>query len=178
MLHTVSEETPAIRKSRKKGVLKYDRNPFWDSTSIKTRGKRVTVEEGTYLNGEGEARDLAGIHVTQRLDRGEFVKVYTNELKHLLGLRPTALKVLVYMLHEVQNTPNSDSLYLAWQMAEKYFAEQEIRIGRTAYQAALLQLIQREVIAESTLPYYYWLNPRFYWNGDRYSFWRTYILES
>ena len=177
-MHTITENNPAIRKSRKKGVLKYDHNPFWDSTKIPVGGKRVTVENGTYLDESGEAKDVAGIHVTKRLDRGEFVKVYTTELKHILGLRPTALKVLIYMLHEVQQTPNSDSLFLAWASAARYFDEQNIRIGRTAFHAAMLQLIQRDVIAESTVPYHYWLNPRFYWNGDRYTFWRTYILES
>lgn len=174
----MSENAEITKFSRKAGVLKYDRNPFWSTTKIRTRGRRVTVERGTYISEDGETQDFAGIHTVHRTDLEKFVKVYTGHLKAVLGLKPSSLKVLVYLLHVVQESPNTDCIFLAWAKAQRYFKEQEIKIGRTSYQAALLQLINSQIIAESTVPYHFWLNPQFYWNGDRYTFWQTHIMES
>ena len=173
-MHSIAETEG---KSRKKGVPQYAQNPFWKSTEMNIRGKRVTVASGAYLTDDGDRAEAAGIHVIERVERAQFVKLYTREMKAIFELKPTALKVVQYLLAEIQKTPNMDGVYLHWIGAKQYFSEQSLKVGRTAFQNALRELLEKRLIAESNQPPLFWINPRFFWNGDRYRFVRDYIVE-
>lgn len=175
---TQSELPEGVSRSRKAGILKYHHNPFWSSTEIKTRGKRVTVQSGTYQSDDGDSQDYAGIHVVQRTDKAKFVKIYQGHLKALFGFKPTTLKVLLFVLDQVQQTPNSDSVYIAWEHAERWFKEQQMSVGESTFRKGIRELLEGQIIAESDAPLIYWTNPNYYWNGDRYTFWQTHIMES
>ena len=164
-------------KSRR-GVQQYAENPFWESTQIETRGKRVTVESGAYVTQDGERIDAGGIHTVQKIDRGQFVKLYTGELRSIFDLKPAALKVLQYLIAEIQATPNADAVFLGWFNAERYLTEQDVSLSRRSFLRAMSELIEKRFIAESDRPGLFWINPNFFWNGDRYRFVRDYILES
>ena len=174
-MHTVVETQP---KSRKKGVIQHATNPFWDETRLDIGGKRITVASGAYITGNGEEVDAAGVHVIKKVDREQFVKIYTREMKVIFELKPTALKVVQYLLSEIQKTPNADGVYLHWLQAKDYFSEQNLKVGRSAFQMAMRELLQKSFIAESRTPPLFWINPKFFWNGDRYRFVRDYVVTS
>ena len=178
MLNQESELPEGVSRSRKAGILKYQRNPFWSGTKIKTRGKRVTVQSGTYESDDGETQDYAGIHVVQRTDKAKFVKIYQGHLKALFGFKPSTLKVLLFVLDQVQQTPNNDSVYISWEDGERWFKDQQIKMSRETFTRGLRELLLGQIMAESNRPNIYWTNPNYYWNGDRYTFWQTHIMES
>ena len=163
--------------SRRPGIPVYDENPCWNSTKIEVRGKRITVASGAYMSDEGEV-EAGGVHVVQKIDRAQFVKLYTREMKAIFELKPSALKVVQYLIAEIQKTPNADAVYLHWMNAKKYLSGEDIKISTASFHRAMRELLEKEFIYQSPVPNMFWINAKFFWNGDRYRFVRDYILES
>jgi len=167
-----------VPKSRRPNVVRHPENPFLESMEIHIGSKRLTVGAGRHTDLEtGESVDHSGVHIVKKIDREQFVKLYTREMKAIFELKPTALKVIQYLLAEIQRHPNADGIYLHWLSAEPYFNEKDLKVSRASFMRAISELIEKKFLAESTRPNIFWLNPRFYWNGDRYSFLREYHIK-
>lgn len=156
--------------SRKKGMVAYKENPFWEDTDIKVGSKLIRVSGGKHINSDGESIEHSGIHVVKKVDENEFLKIYTKNIKSIFDLKPTTQRVLQYLMVELQKTPNADGVYLAWVGAEAYFSEANINVSRSSFQRALREMIEKGFIAESTKPYLFWFNPNLFFNGNRMTF--------
>ena len=163
--------------SRKRGIQTYSENPFWRPYEVKVGEKMIRVGGGRHISEDGEEVAHSGIHIIKNIDKDEFIKLYTRNVRAIFELKPVTQKVLQYLLVAIQKTPNADGIYLAWLDAEKYFGEEHIKVSRTSFQRSLRELIQKEFIAESTSPNLYWFNPHLFFNGDRMTFIREYRLR-
>jgi hypothetical protein len=180
MTQEISKQTNKMRQGKemkkepipgkRKNVLAYPENPFWKKTEIKIGSKMVKVSGGKHINVEGESISHSGIHVVREIDEDEFVKIYTKNIKAIFDLKPTAQRVLQYLISELQKTPNADAVYLAWVGAEEYFSENHIKSSRASFHRALSELIQKGFLAESTKPNMFWFNPNLFFNGNRLTF--------
>lgn len=157
--------------SRKKGMMAYSENPFWDAHKIKVGSKLIKVAAGHHLNKEtGESIAHSGIHIVREVDETEFLKIYTRNIKAIFDLKPTSQRVLQYLMNELQKTPNADAIYLAWVGAEEYFSEVNLNISRSSFQRSLKEMMEKGFLAESTKPNLFWFNPNLFFNGDRMTF--------
>jgi len=166
------------RPSRKKGVVQHAKNPFWGSTEVKVGTKMIKVSGGTHISEDGQPVTHSGVHVVKKVDETEFVKIYTQNMKMIFDLKPSAQKILQYLLSELQSTVNADSIYLGWFSAERYFSEQDMDISRASFQRSLKDLLEKGFIAESHDPNMFWINPNLFFNGNRMSFIQEYRKES
>ena len=167
--------------SRKKGVTAYPENPFWQKTEIKIGTKMIRVAGGMHISDEGESVTHSSVHIIKEVDENEFLKVYTKNIRAIFDLKPTAQRVLQYLMAELQKTPNADAIYLAWVGAEEYFSEHNLGVSRASFQRALKELLEKGFIAESTKPNMFWFNPNLFFNGDRMTFvheYRRKLLEN
>jgi len=155
---------------KRKNVLAYPENPFWGKTEVKIGSKIVKISGGKHISVEGESISHSGIHIVRDIDENEFVKIYTKNIKAIFDLKPTAQRVLQYLIIELQKTPNADAVYLAWVGAEEYFSENHIQSSRASFHRALNELIQKGFLAESTKPNMFWFNPSLFFNGNRLTF--------
>ena len=81
--------------SRKKGLLAYSENPFWDEQQVKIGSKLIKVSSGHHLSKEtGESIFHSGLHVIKEIDESEFLKIYTKNVKVIFDLKPTTHGVL------------------------------------------------------------------------------------
>lgn len=162
------------RKSRKVGVVAYSENPFVDTATITTRRKRTVVVKGgkAIVDGEtGETEDLAEVVMVREVDDQQFVKVFTQNLKAFFDLSPVAMKLLQVVLHQVQQTPNSDKILLNLAMVEDYFIRTEqTAMSKTSFHRAVKEMIDKRFIAESLMSGLYYINPHLFFNGDRVRF--------
>lgn len=156
--------------SRKKGVVAYAENPFWQATTVKVGAKKITVGGGTHVAETGEAVSHSGIHVVKETDSEEFLKIYTKNVRAIFDLKPTTQRVLQYLMTELQKVPNSDAIYLAWIGAKEYFSHENLKVSRPSFQRAMKDLLEKGFIAESIKPNMFWLNPNLMFNGDRMTF--------
>lgn len=169
---TTGNPTKGIKTSftRKKGILAYAENPFWQKTTVKVGTKRITVAGGTHISTDGESVCHSGVHVVREVDESEFLKLYTKNINSIFNLKPTTQRVLQYLMTELQKTPNADAIYLFWLGAEEYFSEVNVNVSRTSFHRALRELMANGFIAESTKPSMFWFNPHLFFNGNRMSF--------
>ena len=156
--------------SRKAGIVAYTENPFWKSTEVKIGSKMIRVAGGQHINESGESVGHSGVHVIREVDESEFIKVYTGNVKQIFDLKPSAQRVLQYLVTELQQTPNADAIYLAWFGADEYFSEHNIKLSRASFQRAMKELLEKGFIAESAKPNMFWFNPNLFFNGNRMAF--------
>ena len=164
--------------SRKKGVLTYAENPFWEPTEVKVGTKFVRVAGGMHVSDEGESVQHSGIHIVEHVDKDEFVKLYTKNVKAIFDLKPTSQKVLQYLMSELQKTPNADAIYLAWVGADEYFSAENLSVSRPSFQRSMKELLEKGFIAESFKPNMFWFNPHLFFNGDRMTFIKEFRRKS
>jgi Firmicute plasmid replication protein (RepL) len=166
----MGKETKIKRISK---VDKYEKNPFLggDVLTIK-RGKssmiigstnKLLVDEKT-----GEVEGLAILHKYTEVDKDEFVKVYIKEMKNLLDLTSTGTKSFYFLLECLRI--NEATVYInITKMAEycKWKNTSQCYLG-------LGELIANKVIAPSTEPNLWFINPNFIFNGNRIVFMKEY----
>jgi hypothetical protein len=174
MTETKSKPTKPTR--RKDGVA-YPENPFWQPTEVKVGNKFISVAGGMHISNDGDQVSHSGIHIVEEKDKEEFIKVYTRNIKNIFDLKPTAQRVLQYLIIELQKTPDADAIYLSWVGAEEYFNETHVKMSRSSFYTAIKALIKNGFLAESTRPNLFWFNPHLFFNGNRMTFIREYRLK-
>lgn len=173
-----ASESPSVPasgvKSRKRGVTAYSANPFLDASTITTRRKRTVMVKGgkAIVDKEtGQAEDMAEVVMVREVDDQQFVKIFTQNLKVFFDLTPGAMKLLQVVLHQVQQTPNSDRIMLNLAVVEEYFTQShQEAISRASFHRAVHELLDKKFIAESVLIGLYFINPHLFFNGDRVRF--------
>lgn len=159
--------------SRKRGVTAYAENPFVKDLTVTTRKKRVTVKANRAIidTETGEYEDTAEICQVHQVDDGQFIKLFTGQLKQIFDLTPSTYKMLQVVLHQVQQTINGDLILLDLAVAEKYFtATDQPAMAKTTFHRAVKELIEKQFIAESIHTGMYYINPALFFNGDRVRF--------
>lgn len=161
------------KKSRKAGVVAYAENPFVTSSTVTTRRKRVTVKGGKAIVDleTGQTEEVAEIALVREVDDGQFIKLFTQNLRIFFDLTPVAMKVLQVILAQVQQRVGTDQVMLNVAVAEHYFTSTgQEALSRSSFFRAVHELIDKRFIAESMLSGLYFINPNLFFNGDRVRF--------
>jgi len=176
-----NEEEEVVRPvtwSRKRGVPAYEKNPFWQPTEVKVGKRHIRVAGGRHISDEGETVEHSGIHIVQEVDREQFVKLYTKNMRAIFDLPPRALKLLNAVLDTIQQNPNMDAIYLPWFEVQEYNERHNIRLSQTSFHRAMRDLLERGFLAEALAPNKYWINPHLFFNGDRMTFIKEYRIKN
>ncbi|WJM83567.1 hypothetical protein [Pectobacterium brasiliense] len=150
-------------------------NPFCFETELKieTRKKNLTVSRGTELIERKDTSKsyFANIVHTQEVDKEEFIKLYTSQIKAYFDLTKTAYKVFFIFLRIYQDAIGKDHFYLsckkAMSLAEKidHFA-----LSESIFYRGVKELIEKRIIAKTNEKNWYFINPAIVFNGDRARF--------
>jgi predicted transcriptional regulator len=158
-------------KSRKTGVSAYAKNPFWKPYEIDVGAKKITISGGTLVDtGSGEAMNYAGIHKVEYVDEDRFIKLFTQNLRVFFDLSPASQKVLQCVLSTLQESPNSEGIFLPWFTVEDYSKAHNLSVSRATFHRALKEMLSKGFLAESENQNYYWINPHLFFNGNRMMF--------
>ena len=159
----------------------YDENPFMENAlqeisrhSIKkkvfVRGNRSVLNQ--VINDNGEIVAHSAFLRTIEVDESQFVKVYLSRFAAFYDLNKAAMKVFGY-IHTKCVIPNKDILYIDFGEAKDFTGYSANNIIR----AGLSCLVEQGIIARSTNPYKYYMNPLVVFNGDRITFADSYIKK-
>lgn len=149
-----------ITRRSKKGLPTYAENPSiiqmktGQKPKVITNGNKAWVAEDT-----GECFDRAGLYEIVEVDNAPFVKLYVQSVRSFAGLSKTAAKLLEVVVHELKQ--DEDKIFLHPQIAEKY------DITERVFFKGVKELCVREILFESTIPGWYFINIQFIFNGDR-----------
>lgn len=169
--------TDLDKKEEKTTVSRYKANPFWEPTEVKVGTKFITVAGGMHVSEEGESVQHSGIHIVTEIDKEEFVKLYTKNMKVFFDLKPTTQKVLQVVLDAVQQSPNADCIYMHWLSVDEYLKTHDLGMSKASFHNAMNELLDKKFIAKSVEPHKFWINPHLFFNGDRMTFVREYRLR-
>ena len=168
------------RKSRRPGIEVYRENPFWQPMQVQVGKKRITVAGGVHISDDdnaGEAVRHSGIHIIEDVDRDQFVKLYTKNMKIFFDLRPTTQKVLMAVLAAIQKFKDADFIFLTWFDVEDYSEKHALKISEPSFHRAMRELLEKGFLAESEVPGRFWINPHLFFNGDRMTFVREWRIK-
>ncbi|HHY6381622.1 TPA: hypothetical protein ACV44O_000333 [Salmonella enterica] len=150
-------------------------NPFCFEKELKieTRKKNLTVSRGTELfekKNTGKSY-FANIVHTQEVDKEEFIKLYTSQIKAYFDLTKTAYKVFFIFLRIYQDAIGKDHFYLsckkAMSLAEKI---DHFVLSESIFYRGIKELIEKRIIAKTNEKNWYFINPAIVFNGDRARF--------
>ncbi|WP_431225745.1 hypothetical protein ACQ86O_15645 [Serratia sp. L9] len=150
-------------------------NPFCFETELKieTRKKNLTVSRGTELIERKDTSKsyFANIVHTQEVDKEEFIKLYTSQIKAYFDLTKTAYKVFFIFLRIYQDAIGKDHFYLsckkAMSLAEKL---DHFVLSESIFYRGIKELIEKRIIAKTNEKNWYFINPAIVFNGDRARF--------
>lgn len=151
--------------------LKYANNPFLSDVVATLGDKRVAVSMKANLaeidNETGEYTRIPG-QITKMIsaDREGFVKLYTAQIDAFFELQKPARAVVKYLIAVHQKEANRHLVFLHPSQAEA----DGYPISRATWFRGISELIDRKIIAPSTLVNGYFLNPAIFFNGDRTRF--------
>ena len=175
----MSERSSAMRPEEpksKRGLIKYDHNPFIASAVANTKQgvKRISNKTGSQMmivsEGTGEIVAPAGFWQAQEVDKTQFVKLYVNGVKAFRDLTSAGTKVFEVLYLTVQESIGKDSLYLSFIEVD----QNVMPMSKATYMKGMKELIIKGFIAESMVQNKYYLNPDYMWNGDRLAFVKEY----
>lgn len=157
----------------------HDDNPFVEnaireikehkaSRKVFIKGDRSLINQ--VVNDNGEIIAHSAFLKTKIVDDEQFVKVYLSKFKSFYDLKKNAIKVFGYIINKCI-IPDRDTFYFDYDEAREYTgytANNHIRTG-------LSSLIEQGIIARSTNPYKFFINPLVIFNGDRITFAESYV---
>ena len=150
-------------------------NPFWMGFQIETRKKRTRLEteDPKMIVGltSGIKEGMAEISQVYEVDSESFVKVFTRFMHVFFDTSKNAQKLFEVILWKVGTDKEKDCFYLHSKEANTYHKKiRKTGYSQASFYRAVDELIGKGIIARSTLPHMFWINPAIFWNGDRIRF--------
>ena len=158
-----------MRQSRR-GLKVHEENPFLAEAFAEVRvGRtRTTVGRGKHVTDDGEEVSHSEIVKVRKVDKDQFVKVYARSLKEVFSLTPSAMRIIGYLMFEMQKVKGAVGVHLNWFSADKFFSGTDVKMSRASFNKGMRELLDKDFIAESESPSLYWFNPAVFFNGDRF----------
>jgi len=171
----------------KKGIVRYDHNPFIEDMVVPVKGQRVKLSRLGKENNvdviNPSTGEHFGTHVTayRKVDSAQFVKIFTQNIGMTFGLGPAGIKALTVVMWIMQSKALQkdlvplDKLVLDDFLAEQSSRKPPIKLSQPTFWRGLAQLEESKIIAKHRRQGWYYINPNFAFNGDRVAF--TTVLE-
>lgn len=158
-------------------VTRYDENPFLKDLIIKTKSKSIKLsrlgkDDNVLINQS--TGEVQGTHVTtyKQVDNDEFVKLFTQNIGMIFGLKSCGIKAFNVLIHTLSKTAiNKDLVVLDKYALERFIKEMpNHKISKSTFDRGLRDLEDAKIIARHTREGWYFINPNFVFNGDRVAF--------
>ncbi len=138
-------------------------NPFAMELIVPIRSFKSKAE---YLSAQ-EVKEgiVTKIHKLEEeciLEKEEFTKVYNKSAfrLHIFERSEKARSLYLWLIYEIDSSKD----YL-WINKERYMKEADVSLN--TFKAALEELSLNQIITPTIYPEYFWINPTFFFNGNR-----------
>ena len=164
----------------RRGLTKYETNPFLDAAALNTNGgtKRRTLKskDGSQMmvtNQSGEIVAPAGFWSTQEVDKTQFIKLYINGVKAFSGLSGAGAQVFGFVYAELQKAVGKDMIYLNYSDIDQSISP----ISRATFMRGIKEILLKKFLAETLVSGRYFVNPDYIFNGDRLAIVKEYRVK-
>ena len=179
------DKDPSKEKSSKPqfktGLIKYDKNPSIEELNLTVKKKKVfaksnrtliitDIKTGEQLPAQSGATFIEEIDV----DNEMFVKLYAIGVKQIAKLSTAGYKLFELVYHLMLGNTDTDRIMIEYhdlKASGRYTQSQKTFI------AGVNNLLENEIIYQTTSPYMYFINMKLLFNGDRINVVRSYRLK-
>lgn len=162
-------------------VQTYLTNPSVQALQFEHRNKRVFIKDNQALiitdarTGEQTAGTSSATFVKPELiDAEKFIKLYTMGIDELMNLSASGLKVFKIVYTMMRESPNTDLFTLDFEYLK---ALKVWKWSKTTFHNGLNELLSRNVLYKAVAPAQYFINVKFFFNGDRINIVKSYQLK-
>lgn len=149
----------------------YTTNPFLTGFRVSLRHSRHALKtpnrQGIIDLTTGQITETAEVVKNVPRDAEPFIKLFSEKLSFLFLLSQPAIRVLGALFMEMSRNTRRDSVMLTERTAAAYAASAGVSLPRASYYKGKRELIEHGLIATSSEPNVVWINPAFFFNGDR-----------
>ena len=162
-------------REERRGVTIYRESPFMPAVAVKSRkvinkrGDMMLVKAGT---GEIESQ-VAGFWELEEVDSTQFVKLFSAGMKRLKDLKSPGVKVLEVLYLIIKENPGKDRVFMSFFQVDQLITPMSV----ATYRRGTKELIDCEFMAATIDENIYWINPSYFFNGDRLAFVKMYYLK-
>jgi hypothetical protein len=163
-------------KSEVSQAVKYKTNPFIEDEIFQLNTGKKTIIVGSnrkvLVDSEsGEIEAVTMLHKFKEVDKEIFVKLFIGEVQSLFDLSKSGLKVFGYILQTLRINEGTIYLNIPDMMTYcNYKSKMQCYRGLT-------ELLANKIIAMSSQPNLWFINPKIVFNGDRIAFVKEYRLK-
>jgi hypothetical protein len=164
------------KKTKVSKAQKYEKNPFIEAITIKTRAKKLTVARGSTIvdMNTGEIEGLTEVAQLVEVDEGQFIKLFTKDLAIWFDLNKSGIRVFGCLLAAVQASAiGRDIVYIAHDSE----AVKEFGMSKQTFYRGLEELLTKGFIARHRSESWYFINPAMFFNGNRARFVKEYRVK-
>ena len=140
---------------------------------LKPKANMIIAKDEAIINqATGEIRKGGDVLIGRRtvVDKSDFTKIYARKMALIYELNRASLKVFMYLSEKMDY---ENKAYL------NYRKDYE-KIGYTRHPQVLKgikSLLEKDIIANSHMPGFYWLNPLIVCKGERFGMYREWVTE-
>jgi hypothetical protein len=133
----------------------------------------VYVNTITFKDQYKKYSDGLLLPVSVEVEKTPYTKLYVDSLRRLVisGLTPSAKELYLWVMFEIEH--GKDAL---WINRERFMLENNTSLN--TYKKALDELLRYALLAFTVVKDVYWINPDFFFKGDRISKYPNNIIES
>ncbi|ENN3094393.1 hypothetical protein AB9O40_004885 [Salmonella enterica] len=175
---TIQEvKKPRVRtKTENDKLTEYKMNPFVFDKELKieTKTRNLTVRKGTELVNKDNADEsesyFSNIVQKKEVDKEEFIKLFTSQIKVYFDLTKTAHKIFLIILALYQKEIGKDYVLLTCKKAQNVAKTLDFELSAPIFYRGIKELVEKKIIAKSVDKIVFYINPAVFFNGDRARF--------
>lgn len=170
------KKTRVRTKTENDKLTEYKMNPFVFDKELKieTKTRKLTVGRNTELvrkdNSEESESYFTNIIQQKEVDKEEFVKLFTSQIKVYFDLTKTAHKIFLIILSLYQKEIGKDYVLLTCKKAQNVAKTLDFELSAPIFYRGIKELVEKKIIAKSVDKIVFYINPAVFFNGDRARF--------
>ena len=170
------KKTRVRTKTENDKLTEYKMNPFVFDKELKieTKTRNLTVRKGTELVNKDNADEsesyFSNIVQKKEVDKEEFIKLFTSQIKVYSDLTKTAHKIFLIILALYQKEIGKDYVLLTCKKAQNVAKTLDFELSAPIFYRGIKELVEKKIIAKSVDKIVFYINPAVFFNGDRARF--------
>ena len=163
-------------KTENDKLPEYKMNPFVFDKELKieTKTRNLTVRKGTELVNKDTSDEtesyFSNIVQKKEVDKEEFIKLFTSQIKVYFDLTKTAHKIFLIILSLYQKEIGKDYVLLTCKKAQNVAKTLDFELSPPIFYRGIKELVEKKIIAKSVDKIVFYINPAIFFNGDRARF--------
>lgn len=172
---------PQVRKDKDGNELeKYMSNPFIKDMTVRVKSKIKVIgkDKSKFIAvGDSKTGELTNLNTdgvimgeTHVVEAEQFIKMYAQGMAMVFNLGVSAQKVFACIYREMAKNKNCDTVFIPYR--------KDMGFSKTTYYKGIKECITAGLLAQSVSPSLYFINPSYFYNGDRLLLVKQFIRDS